>query len=339
MQRIVLITAPALAPAGEAILASGGCTPRYVSDYADTEGLRHILDTEPVEGIISRTMHLSADLLSACPSLKVISKHGTGTSNIDVAAASRQGISVFSTPGANARAVAEFSVGLMLAAARRIARFDRSVRLGEWSRAGDGMQLAGKTLGLVGYGRIARQVGDIACAMGMRIVALDPVRPPTETAGPTFCESLTDLLERSDVVSLHCPAVRGAAPLIDERALSRMKHGSILVNTARGELIDEAALVSMLDSGRLAAAALDTFANEPLADGPLRRHPNVILTPHVGGSTPEALDEMAAQAARNVVAYLDAAATGNALPKEIADLCLNPAAALHAERGRYGAVA
>ncbi|WP_285293768.1 hydroxyacid dehydrogenase [Aureimonas altamirensis] len=338
MQRIVLITAPSLAPAGQAVLAEAECTLRYVTGFSDTEGLRHILRTEPVDGIISRTMHLSADLIGACRSLKVISKHGTGTSNIDIAAASRQGIGVFSTPGANARAVAEFTVGLMLAAARRIVRFDRSVRMGEWSRAGDGAQLSGKTLGLVGYGRIARQVGTIAHAMGMRVVAFDPALPGAKDAETVFCGDLQDLLARSDVVSLHCPAIRGAPPLIDGPSLAVMRRGAILVNTARGELVDEAALVAMLDNGHISAAALDTFAHEPLQDGPLRRHPNVILTPHVGGSTPEALDEMAAQAARNVVAYLDATASGNALPGEIAQLCLNPDV-LKTERGRCDAVA
>jgi len=325
MPRIVLVTAPSLAPAGRAVLDAAGCDVRHVSDFSDTEGLHRILSSHPVEVVISRTMHLSAEMMDACPTLRVISKHGTGTSNIDMDAASERGIAVFSTPGANARAVAEFPIGAMIAAMRRVARFDRSVRAGEWVRSGDGAELSGRTLGLVGFGRIARQVAVVAQALGMRVLAYDPMIDPSIATleGVLLVHDLDVLVQQSDVLSLHCPAVRGAPPILDARRLALLPSGAVVVNTARGELVDEGALAEALAAGHLSAAALDTFAQEPLADGPLRRSPNAVLTPHIGGSTPEALAEMAAQAARNAVAYLDALEADVPLAGEVAALCLN----------------
>lgn len=325
MYRTVLVTAPSLASTGVEVLNDAGCAIRYVANYADVEGLRRILRTEPVEAVISRTMSLTEEMIASCPTLRVISKHGTGTSNIDMPGATSLGIAVFSTPGANARSVAEFTIGMMIAAMRRIARFDRSVRAGEWIRSGDGSQLAGRTLGLVGFGRIARQVAGVARALGMQVVAFDPVIDPGLAAIEGVClrDSLEDVLGESDVISLHCPAQRGAPPILDARRIALLRPGAVIVNTARGELIDETALAAALVQGHVSAAALDTFAQEPVADGPLRRHPAVVLTPHVGGSTREALQEMAAQAARNVVGYLDALVAGRPLSAELAALCLN----------------
>lgn len=325
MPPIVLVTAPSLAPAGRAVLDSAGCDIRYVSSFSDVDGLHRLLREERVEGIISRTMHLTADMMDSCPSLSVISKHGTGTSNIDMDAATQRGIAVFSTPGANARAVAEFTIGTMIAAMRHVARFDRSVRNGEWVRSGDGAELSGRTLGLVGFGRIARQVAAVARALGMRVIAHDPMIDPTIAAleGVSLVRELDALVRQSDVLSLHCPAVRGAPPILDARRLALLPVGAVVVNTARGELVDEAALAAALEAGRVSAAALDTFAQEPLADGPLRRNPNTVLTPHIGGSTPEALAGMAEQAARNVVACLNARKADRPLADEIAALCLN----------------
>lgn len=338
MTRHILVTAPGLAPAGLRALERAEARVRFVRDFADRDGLARLLATEPVEGIISRTMALTEDLLASCPTLKVICKHGTGTSNIDMAAAERRGIAVFSTPGANARAVAEFTIGLMVAAARRIPRFDRNLRAGSWDRAGDGVELAGRTLALVGFGRIARQVAHIARAFEMQVIAHDPMVAPEvmRAEGVEAVARLDAIFARAEVLSLHCPAIRGAAPILDAARLAQLPTGAVLVNTARGELVDEAALLAALDAGRIAAAALDTFAEEPLADGPLRHHPAVVLTPHVAGSTAEALGRMAEGSAQLVLAYLDAQDRAEPLGAELAALCLNPAALVMRPRLEVG---
>lgn len=326
MTRHILVTAPGLAPAG--LRELGKCDVHFVKDFGDTDGLRASLASFPVEAVISRTMHLSEENLRLCPSLRVICKHGTGVSNIDMAGAERLGIAVFSTPGANARAVAEFTIGMMVSAIRRIPKFDRSVRKGEWVRSGNGAELSGRTLGLVGFGRISRQVARVARAMEMKVVAYDPLVPAAVMAdeGVGHASTFDALLPQADVLSLHCPAVRGAPPILDSMALSRLPKGAVVINTARGELIDEEALADALADGRLAAAALDTFAEEPPRDGPLRRNADVVLTPHVGGSTLESLDRMAQQAARIVLDYLDALDAGRPLAPDLAALCLNPGA-------------
>lgn len=328
MTRDILVTAPGLATAGVRILEGAGARITFVRSFADHEGLAHSLATRPVEAIISRTMPLTDDLFARCPTLKVICKHGTGTSNIDMAAAERRGIAVFSTPGANAGAVAEFTIGLMVAAVRRIPRFDRNLRADSWDRAGDGTELSGRTLALLGFGRIARQVARIAQAFDMRVIAHDPMVAPEAMLAEavTPMPDLATLLAGAEVLSLHCPALRGAPPILDASALAHLPRGAVLINTARGELVDEAALLAALDAGHLSAAALDTFATEPLGEGPLRHHPAVVLTPHVAGSTVEALGRMAERAAKVVLAYLDARENARPLPPDLAALCLNPAA-------------
>lgn len=265
--------------------------------------LARLLANEPIDAIVSRTMHINAAAMRSCPSLKVISKHGTGVSNIDIEAATAAGIAVFSTPGANAAAVAEVAVGLMIAAVRRIPRFDRGVRAGSWSRLGDGTELGGRTLGLVGFGRIARQVARVARAFDMRVVVSDPFIDLARVAGQSveFYPSLAAMLPECDVLSLHCPATRGAPPLLDAEMLALLPRGAVVVNTARGELIDEAALAEALASGSLGGAALNTFAAEPRGPSPLRAIDIAVLTPHVAGSTTDAIAKMAEGAASNVL--------------------------------------
>ncbi|ERL52297.1 hydroxyacid dehydrogenase [Halomonas huangheensis] len=308
MPYTVLVTAPSLATPGLEILRQRQCEVLFVSDIADKASLAHQLKQAPIDAIISRTMTIDAEMMKSCPTLKVISKHGVGVSNIDLHAAAQQNIAVFATPGANSQAVAEFTLGLMFAGARHLARFDRRVRAGLWQRDGDGMELHGKTLGLVGFGQIGQRVAQVALALGMKVVVVDPwVSPGVASAqGVTLVDGLQALLPQCNVLSLHCPAQRGAPPLINAQALALLPSGAIIINTARGELIDEQALVDALTNGHLAAAGLDTFASEPLdADSPLRQLDNVLLTPHVAGSTPEALAKMACGAVNNALTWLD----------------------------------
>lgn len=315
----VLVTAPRLAAAGADLLAAAGARVLYLPEPGGADEVARMLAAEPVDGLISRTVDLTAQAIAGCPTLKVISKHGVGVSNIDVEAASARGIPVYVTPGANAQSVAEMTLGLMFAAARRIGWMDRELHAGRWSRAQDGIELHGRTLGLLGFGQVGQRVALAAQAIGMQVVAFDPALAggASPVAGVRLVESAEALLPLSQVLSLHVPLNRHTRGLLGAAQLARLPRGAILINTARGEVVDEAALVAALQSGQLYAAGLDTMAVEPLpADSPLAALPNVVLTPHVGGSTPAALAGMAAGAARNVLGWLqgtpvDAAACVN----------------------------
>ncbi|MDM0018864.1 hydroxyacid dehydrogenase [Variovorax saccharolyticus] len=307
MNPTILVTAPKLAKAGADLLAQAGARVIYLHDPDSVEEVERIMATEPVDAVISRTVQLSARAIAACPTLKVISKHGVGVSNIDVDAATARGIPVYVTPGANAQSVAEMTLGLMFAAARRIGWMDAELHAGRWSRAQDGVELHGKTLGLVGFGQIGQRVARVCLALGMEVVAFDPAleggRSPVERV--RLMPSLEAMLPLVDVLSLHVPLNRHTRGLLDATRFAAMRRGAILVNTARGEVVDESALIAALRSGQLHAAGLDTMAIEPLpADSPLATLANVVLTPHVGGSTPAALAGMASSAARNVLGWL-----------------------------------
>ena len=301
----VFVTAPRLAPAGLALLRQQGCEVQFLEGDGAGEVEARMRAT-PFDAVISRTAELSAAAIAACPTLKVISKHGVGVSNIAVDAATQRSIPVYVTPGANAQSVAELAIGLMLAAARRIAHLDAELRAGRWTRAQDGLQLAGRRLGLVGFGQVGQRVARIAQALGMEVHAHDPqLAGPSPVAGVQLHPALATLLAGSEVLSLHVPLTRATRHLLDARAFDLLPAGAVLVNTARGEVVDETELVARLRDGRLAAAGLDTMASEPLPAGhPLTLLPNVVLTPHVGGSTAAALAAMAEGAARNVLGFL-----------------------------------
>ena len=307
MNPTILVTAPKLAKAGADLLAQAGARLIYLSDPDSVEEVERIMEAEPVDAVISRTVQLKARAIEACPTLKVISKHGVGVSNIDIDAATARGIPVYVTPGANAQSVAEMTLGLMFAAARRIGWMDAELHAGRWSRAQDGVELHGKTLGLVGFGQIGQRVARVCLALGMDVLAFDPAladgRSPVD--GARLTQSLAAMLPLIDVLSLHVPLNKHTRNMLGAAQLAAMRRGAILVNTARGEVIDELALIAALQSGQLHAAGLDTMATEPLPAGsPLAALPNVVLTPHVGGSTPAALAGMASGAARNVLGWL-----------------------------------
>ena len=315
----IFVTAPTLAPAGAHLLEQAGCRVLYLPTGDDT-AVSRTLATEPVDAVISRTTPLTAANMAACTTLRVICKHGVGVSNIDVEAATQRGIPVCVTPGANAQSVAEMAWGLMFAAARRIAWMDAELRSGRWSRAQDGLALHGRTLGLVGFGEVGQRVARVALALGMPVVAFDPrvATVPAGLEGVRLLPSVDDVARTADVLSLHVPLSATTRGLINAERIAQMPPGAILINTARGEVVDEPALIAALRSGHLYAAGLDTMAVEPLPpNSPLLALPNVVLTPHVGGSTPAALDAMAQGAARTV---LDALAHRQIDPV----CCVNP---------------
>jgi len=254
-----------------------------------------------VHGVIVGVDPLTARVIQSAQSLKAISKYGVGVDNIDLPAATERGIPVTITPGANAASVADLTLGLMLAVARRIPFADRSVRDGAWPRV-VGREIGGKTLGLVGMGMIGRLVAKRAAGFAMKILAFDQQRDAAFAAehGIEYTD-LDDLLCRSDFVSVHLPLTASTRGLIGERALSRMKRAAYLVNTARGGIVDERALVQALKNGAIAGAALDVYSAEPPTDDELRRLPSVVLTPHMGAHTEEAVNNMGRDAAQNLL--------------------------------------
>jgi phosphoglycerate dehydrogenase-like enzyme len=244
-------------------------------------------------------------VLSACDDLRLISIWGTGTDHVDLAACGARGVAVMSTPGVNANAVAEHTLGLMLAFARRIPANDAAVRAGGWPR-GVLTELGGKTLGLVGLGAIGTRVAQLIAPFGMRLLAttFGPDKGRAASVGAQSVD-LETLLRESDVVSLHLRLSPESRGLISRERLALMKPTALLVNTARGALVDRDALVEALRSERIGGAALDVFHEEPIgANDPLLSLPNVVLTPHNAGTTHETIDAGLRRAVENVAQFL-----------------------------------
>ena len=265
----------------------------------------HLADAKAV---ITRNRGFSAEAISLAPNLIVIGSHGTGIDSIDTDAARGAGIEVVNTPGANAQAVAEHTLALMLACAKSLPAADAAVRHGEHDFRSHHRtaELGGKVLGLVGYGRIARRVASICAALGMEVCAYTTHASPERLArdGVRRIDDLDDLCRRTDVVSLH--GLPAGGQLFDERRIALLKPGCIFVNTARGSLVDEDALAAALLDGTIAAAALDVFDIEPLPlDSRLLDCPNLVLTPHIGGLASEAMERTAVMVAQRVLEILD----------------------------------
>jgi D-3-phosphoglycerate dehydrogenase / 2-oxoglutarate reductase len=258
------------------------------------------------DGLVVRSAtKVTREVLEKSTRLKVIGRAGVGVDNIDLEAATNRGVLVMNTPGGSSVSVAEHTLALMLALARSVPQSNASIHAGRWEKSSSGMELRGKTLGLIGFGRIGMEVARRARALEMDVLAHDPY-VTLEAARELDVElvPLGELLRRSDVVSLHTSLSPSTEKMIDATAIAKMKRGARLVNCARGELIDEAALADALRSGQLAGAALDTFAVEPPKNSPLIGLPNVIATPHIGASTAEAQEEVGTAVAQQVRDYL-----------------------------------
>jgi D-3-phosphoglycerate dehydrogenase len=256
------------------------------------------------DALISGVEPVTARVLAAAPRLKVISKHGVGYDNIDLEAARARGIVVCIAGGAIADSVADMTLALMLALARQVPQGDAAVRAGQRPRL-VGPELRGKTLGIVGFGQIGRAVCRRAVGFGLRVLACDvaPDEAFARSWGVQFA-SLDELLAAADIVSLHAPATQETRGLIDAARLALMKPSAFLINTARGELVDEAALYDAVKSGRLAGAATDVFATEPPGDNPLLSLANFIATPHSAGQTWEGLRRVGEITAENALRVL-----------------------------------
>jgi len=253
-----------------------------------------------------RTKVTAEVIQSAGPRLKVVGRAGVGVDNIDLEAARARGLTVVNAPEAATVAVAELTLGLMLALARQLPTADAGVRRAEWRKSElHGSELSGKTLGIIGVGRIGAAVATRAAAFGMRVLGHDPLLSEDELLRRgTEPISFDRLLRESDYICLHLPLTDETRGLIGRETLQRLKPGARLISAARGGIIDEAALLEALESGHLAGAALDVYAEEPPGELPLRRHPNVVLTPHIGAQTREAQSRAALDIAGEVLAAL-----------------------------------
>lgn len=254
-------------------------------------------------GAIVSTDPFDANVLAECTSLRVIARVGIGVDSIDIDAATRLGIAVTITPGANETTVADHTMALMLAALRRICEHDVGVRRGEWNRTGRHAPwlLSGRTVGLVGYGRTGQLVAHRLRGFGSRILVADPAHKHVDDAEVV---SLDRLLTESDVVSLHVPLLPSTRGLIGERELALMGSHAVLVNTARGGVVDEAALASALGQGALRAASIDVFESEPPVASELLALPNVVLSPHNAGLSDASIGEMTSRATASVLDLL-----------------------------------
>ena len=286
MAHRVLVT-DKLAEEGLALLKAQPGLEVVVNTKLDPAGLRAAL--AEADGIVIRSgTQLTAEVLKDQPRLKVIVRAGVGVDNIDVPAASRQGIVVMNTPGGNTVSTAEHTMALILALSRNVAPASASMKAGKWDRNKfTGSQLGGKTLGVVGLGRVGLAVAKRALGFDMTVIGFDPFLS-AERAGEFGVESvarLDDLWSRCDIITLHTPLSAETRHIVGARELAMMKPGVRLINCARGGLIDEAALVEALDSGKVAGAAIDAFDPEPPpADHSLVNHPKVLVTPHLGAA-------------------------------------------------------
>jgi D-3-phosphoglycerate dehydrogenase / 2-oxoglutarate reductase len=304
----VLVTGASLADEARQILQRIGAAVITMPSGTGREAILRALAEAPTQAILMRgNPPLDAAIMDAAPELRVIAKHGAGVDSVDLAAAAQRGIRVMVAADANAPAVAEHALALIFALGRDVVALGARTRAGAWDREGySGREISGRRLGLIGFGRIARLVAAKARAVGMEVAAL-PHRPGSvDTAMAREANSLRALLADSDIVSLHVPLTRETEGMIGRAELAAMRPGALLVNTARGALIDEAALLEALASGHLGGAALDTLIQEPPSpDHPLLGAPRVIVTPHIASATGAALIRMGVVAAQNIVAVLE----------------------------------
>jgi len=272
--------------------------------FDDEELIARVADADIVLNIRATSV-FSRNVMRNCPKLKLISIYGVGYDNVDMQAASELGITVTNTPGYSAVAVSEMALSLMLAVARRIVLNDRGVRAGGWAR-GYSSQLYGKTLGVIGTGSVGQRMVVLGKSIGMKVIACT-LKPTPERANQYGVEFVTldELMRQSDVVSIHVLGLPQTNNLIGKRELMLMKPTAILINTARGSIVNEQALVEVLRDGVIAGAGLDVFADEPLhLDHPLRSIENVVLSPHTASMVPEATLAGLAMAVDNIANFL-----------------------------------
>ena len=292
---------PVLAPSA----AFSGLRERARLDYHDTLPFSEEVLVERIRAAdvvlnIRSSSRFTARVFEACPQLRLLSVWGTGTDHVDLAAARQCGVTVTNTPGVSAVSIAEHALALLFAVARRIPQMDAATRIGAWER-GQSVELRGKTCGVIGYGAIGREFARLAAGIGMKVLlwTMHPERYP----GQAFTD-LFEIYSTADVISLHLRLSPETANFIGAPQLAMMKPGAILINTARGAIVHEPALIAALAGSRIAGAGLDVFTTEPLPPAhPLTRLGNVALTPHCAGITPEAMEAGMWMAVENIWAW------------------------------------
>lgn len=295
----VVMTAPRLAAAAVAVLEQAGCAIHYMPPYPSADAVAERVRDCLADAVLSRQGPVLAVALDASPRLRIVARHGVGVDDVDLAGAARRGIVVTRAPGSNTTAVAEHTMAMILALAKQLGPIGDVLAAGGWREGAPPVRdIAGLRLGLVGNGSIGQAVARFATVFGMAV---------------TVCSrgqgvSLAELLPQTDVLSLHCPYKPATHHMIDAAALAAMPAGSFVVNTARGGLVDEVALLAALERGHIAGAALDVFETEPPpASHPLRSHPRMIVTAHMAGTTPRSLVAMGVMAAECIAAVLTGA--------------------------------
>ncbi len=292
----------------EGLLPLAGAEGFIVVLLPDSKDARFSEELATASGLIVRSAtKVDAALLASAPELRVVGRAGVGVDNIDVDAATERGVAVMNAPAGNTIAAAELTMALMLSVARRVAEADRSIREGKWARPRlQGIELRGRTLGVIGAGRIGGAVAERCQAFGMKVVVYDPYLSPEHLAGLDMpVVDLAQLLALADVVTLHVPLTDETKRLIGSAELGSMKQGAILINVSRGGIVDETALASALTKGEIGGAGLDVYEEEPIsADNPLLLAPNLVLTPHLGASTGEAQVQVALEVAAAIRAAL-----------------------------------
>jgi D-3-phosphoglycerate dehydrogenase len=303
--------------AAELFVTSGYRNLERLPKALDDDALRRALADVRILGIRSRSQMTEA-VFAAAPRLFTLGCFSVGTNQVDLAAAQRRGIPVFNAPFSNTRSVAELVMGEIVMLLRRIPDRSRAAHDKRWDKSANGsFEVRGKTLGIVGYGNIGSQLSNLAEAFGMRVIYYDHT-DKLRHGNTEPVTTLAELLSRSDIVSLHVPETPATHGMIDEIEIASMKRGSFLINNSRGTVVDLEALAAALRSGHLAGAAVDVFPVEPASNAepfhtPLQGIPNVILTPHVGGSTEEAQERIGTEVARKLIDYSDTGSTVGAV--------------------------
>jgi D-3-phosphoglycerate dehydrogenase len=297
---MIVLIADQVSPQCGEILRKEGFTVDDRPGMAQAEFLKAIAGAHAL--IVRSQTTVSAAVMAAAPELKIIGRAGAGVDNIDVDAATRQGIIVMNTPGGNTVSTAEHTMALLLAMARNISPAHQSLAAGRWDRKKfTGTELQGKTVGILGLGKVGSEVAKRCQAFGMRAVAFDPLVNSSSAAKAGIeLVTLEDLYVRADIITVHSPLTPETTHLLDAEALKKCKQGVRIINCARGGIVDEVALLAALESHQVAGAALDVYEHEPPENLDLIRHPHVVATPHLGASTEEAQEQVALQIARQV---------------------------------------
>lgn len=277
----------------------------FSQQFPSFDHMRFLEHMKDADALIIGAHKISSEDMDQCQKLKIICKHGAGLDNIDLQAAASHGITVTNVPAVNAGAVADLAFGLLLCCARKIDEASQSVRAGKW-RSFIGVNVHGKTLGLIGFGAIAKEMTKRAAGFQMKVLTYDPYVKAIPAAFPQVerVEQLRELLHRADMISIHVPLNDQTRNLISAKEMEEMKDGAILVNTSRGGIVDEPALMAALESGKPAAAALDVLSREQAVDNPIVHAKNILVTPHIGMYSAETINAVSVTCARNVVKRL-----------------------------------